>query len=368
MEAGGKSKSVCWTPENDLKVFSKPSLISTSRALLLLHGFGKELEAGDYQNLTKVFPGATPRTIKERVAKFKREHRQVWGDIEKLPSAPLVAPAKRAPRGSKSSGARKIFNVESKVDNNTEVSPDAKTPRNQDVKALRPRTHNAGRKAPTLDGTGRPGIAYEIDDLGNVTFDEFTPKSDKRKADTRSPEPRFSISELDELSDPELNIKHSIRTPTRIPPTGKFPASGPPYFSGSSGRRSTILKPAIEPEKDDLLCDKEEKVLASPAITFHRHKRPKLEHSPTRTHSSNKLQTMIPKLAPPTSPIMERAASLTPAKKLRPETRPEMRVRKPRRSLVREPTAGLRGDASDMGSIDAEIEVDRPRVDKSMEE
>jgi len=333
-----------------------------------LHGLGKELEAGDYHNLTKVFPGATPRAIKERVAKFKREHRQVWGDIEKLPSAPLVAPAKRAPRGSKSSSGRKIFDVESKVDNNTEVSPDAKTPGNQGAKALRPRTHNAGRKTPTLDGTGRPGIAYEIDDLGNVTFDEFTPKSGKRKADTRSPEPRFSISELDKLSDPELNIKHSVRAPTRILPAGKFPASSPPYFSGSSRRRSTVFKPAIEPEKDDLLSDEEEKVLANPAITFHRYKRPRFEQSPTRAHSSNKLQTMVPKLAPPTSPIMERAASLTPAKKLRPETRPEMRVRKPRRSLVGEPTIGLRGDAREMRSIDAEIEVDRPRVDKSTKE
>jgi len=333
-----------------------------------LHGFGKELEAGDYQNLTQVFQGATPRSIKERVAKFKREHRQVWEDIEKLPSAPLVAPAKHAPRGSKSSGGRKIFDVESKVDNNTEISPDAKTPRNQDVKALKPRAHNGGRKTPTLDGTGRPGIAYEIDDLGNVTFDEFTPKSGRRKADTRSPEPRFSISELDELSDPELNIKHSVRTPTRISPAVKFPANGPLYFSGISGRCSTIFKPAIAPEKEDLLSDEEEKVLANPAITFYRHKRPTLEHSPTRAHSSNKLQTMIPKLAPPPSPNMERAASLTLAKKLRPETRPERRVRKLRRSLVGEPTVELRGDARETGSIDTEIGVDQPRVDKGMKE
>jgi len=302
-----------------------------------LHGFGKELEVGDYQNLTKVFPGATPRAIRERVVKFKREHRQAWEDMEKLPSAPVVMPAKRAPRGSKSSGGRKPFSYRGDIDDDTEASPMSKTPKGENVKAPKPRFHSGGRKTPTLDGTGRPGIEYEIDELGNVTFDEPTPNLSKCKADARSLEPQFTTSELDKVSNPGLNLRYSVRTPTKLPPIGLFPANGSSHFSGSNKRRSTAFKSAAEPEKNHLVSDEEERVLASPAITLHRHKRPKLEHSPSNANSSSKVHSMIPKLAPPRSPILERAASLTPAKKLRPETQ----VVKPRRSFVGEPTVEL---------------------------
>ncbi|KAK6502977.1 hypothetical protein TWF481_008013 [Arthrobotrys musiformis] len=73
---------VVWTPENDRKVGTTPA------AALLIRLIDKSAKSYNSEALCKLFEGATPKAIEERIAKLKREAKALDSRCAVQPSAP----------------------------------------------------------------------------------------------------------------------------------------------------------------------------------------------------------------------------------------------------------------------------------------
>ncbi|KAF1981174.1 hypothetical protein K402DRAFT_425634 [Aulographum hederae CBS 113979] len=282
---------------------------------LLVLCFGRQITAADHEPLAQIF-NCTPRAIAERIKKFNKEHREAAAALDEGVGTSATAantPAKQTSNASTPvkqtsncsmktapGGSRKAHGADNVDDNDDDGSEaeDTAPKKKQRTNTNTPKAKPQRTESPTLDGTGRSPIKYEVEDDGKISFDfaDMTPASPRAYRSTPSPLKTSMI-----LEDVDSAGVRFSATPTR-----RLGSVAPKSKTGSVAATRTPT-PGTARAKE---------VLASPLVnprTFSREKR-KLEHDAAEAFES---EYAADGDAGDMMPHDHRVSKLKPAKKLR---------------------------------------------------